>query len=802
MSINETYPERIKNNDSPDRLREVCSIASTDKFDDTPTSAQTNSFPASITPIPKKVGIAPPYAVKARKNKPPIKPPSYIPNESNTANRSGRGAERAYPGAASLAPSPSEEASEFSIWQAERFAQLWMNSNSPSKAKLDQSAAAAQSAQSQENTPARAVSNAAPPWFVPPISQSQATPISPSNHAPAEQTLPPWLVAHNKPPIVQPIWKPTVTPVQQAQQPPAEQAPPWLVSHNKPPIVQPVQGAMVTQVQQTGWHSAEQEPPWLPPHNEPQAHPSVLTPTVTPIEQPYEAVDAATPPPWFIPPSVQPTEAAADQTDAPPTSQYHGGDRSYAPTTHTPWYMPPIYQPAEAAADQTDAPPTPQYHGGGRNYAPTTYTPWFMPPIYQPSEERASAQAVETSSENGDASSETTIPEDKVTPWFALPYDAANEELIFPDVEPSSEPTDENAAPLESGAPDAVNEELVFQDGEPSSEPTDENAAPQESDAPESPPSTPSLHDESDISAYPQPLLPPMLPTDRPPFTPPLPPILPPYTPYPPYYPPYPTYPMPNPPPSPTCPEPPPCPTCPEPSPCPACPEPPPCPTCPEPPPCPACPEPCQPIFPPELTMEECCVAMIASIAAEGYALSHIMNAEGEKIQWIVQQAKTIDELMTVNESARHMVVDITALEQKLLDKLERASNICSSSTGSTISGAFDIECPPPKYEKKPRAAAAPQLFDYAQPVPRNTRDCQPGTYIEPRIEEAPLLEQARPVEEEPTFDPLPPINSDTITIQMSLIDAPTIEPPSDTAAYKRIRRAVRFAEQSQKICD
>ena len=46
---------------------------------------------------------------------------------------------------------------------------------------------------------------------------------------------------------------------------------------------------------------------------------------------------------------------------------------------------------------------------------------------------------------------------------------------------------------------------------------------------------------------------------------------------------------------------------------------------------------------------------IIASVALEQTALSHILNAEGEKIQKIVAGAATADELLAVNKSVNSM---------------------------------------------------------------------------------------------------------------------------------------------------
>lgn len=62
---------------------------------------------------------------------------------------------------------------------------------------------------------------------------------------------------------------------------------------------------------------------------------------------------------------------------------------------------------------------------------------------------------------------------------------------------------------------------------------------------------------------------------------------------------------------------------------------------------------------------------IITSIALEQTALSHILNAEGEKIQNIIAASKDPAELLLVNNSVRSMVSAITRLEIMLQSKLD-----------------------------------------------------------------------------------------------------------------------------------
>lgn len=68
---------------------------------------------------------------------------------------------------------------------------------------------------------------------------------------------------------------------------------------------------------------------------------------------------------------------------------------------------------------------------------------------------------------------------------------------------------------------------------------------------------------------------------------------------------------------------------------------------------------------------------IIESIALIEAAISHILNAEGEKIQKVVALAKDTCELIEVNKSVDHLIKNITFLELVLYQKLELAKQ-CS----------------------------------------------------------------------------------------------------------------------------
>ena len=59
---------------------------------------------------------------------------------------------------------------------------------------------------------------------------------------------------------------------------------------------------------------------------------------------------------------------------------------------------------------------------------------------------------------------------------------------------------------------------------------------------------------------------------------------------------------------------------------------------------------------------ESALTSLLQSIALQEAALAHILNAEGEKIQRVVCEAKCVDDLLNVNES-------VSTLEEMLKDK-------------------------------------------------------------------------------------------------------------------------------------
>lgn len=78
---------------------------------------------------------------------------------------------------------------------------------------------------------------------------------------------------------------------------------------------------------------------------------------------------------------------------------------------------------------------------------------------------------------------------------------------------------------------------------------------------------------------------------------------------------------------------------------------------------------------------------IISSVALEQAALSHILNAEGEKIQKIVAKADTADEMIKVNKSVNEMVNSIAEMEMLLQRKLSLFSECLCDDCKSKCNG-------------------------------------------------------------------------------------------------------------------
>lgn len=71
--------------------------------------------------------------------------------------------------------------------------------------------------------------------------------------------------------------------------------------------------------------------------------------------------------------------------------------------------------------------------------------------------------------------------------------------------------------------------------------------------------------------------------------------------------------------------------------------------------------------------IDKCCAAssLLQSIALEETAISHILNAEGEKLQKAISLSCDQKDLIKINKSVEDMVDKLTSLEIVLKSKLD-----------------------------------------------------------------------------------------------------------------------------------
>jgi hypothetical protein len=85
-------------------------------------------------------------------------------------------------------------------------------------------------------------------------------------------------------------------------------------------------------------------------------------------------------------------------------------------------------------------------------------------------------------------------------------------------------------------------------------------------------------------------------------------------------------------------------------------------------------------ITPGTSTRKQAVTDLIESVALQETAISHILNAEGEKMQAIIAMPDTTTEqLMTLNDSVNKMINSVTRLEMICQAKLELFSEGAAS---------------------------------------------------------------------------------------------------------------------------
>lgn len=123
------------------------------------------------------------------------------------------------------------------------------------------------------------------------------------------------------------------------------------------------------------------------------------------------------------------------------------------------------------------------------------------------------------------------------------------------------------------------------------------------------------------------------------------------------------------------------------------------------------------PSFPPcgaDMTKDEALTMIIASIAMEELALSHIVNAEGEKLQYVLgtlpgsrKPCASTQEILAVNQSAAALLDTVMQSQMLLKGKLEKALE------ASGRRPAPEPPCPP-GHPCKPTCAGASRCWKSA----------------------------------------------------------------------------------------
>lgn len=85
---------------------------------------------------------------------------------------------------------------------------------------------------------------------------------------------------------------------------------------------------------------------------------------------------------------------------------------------------------------------------------------------------------------------------------------------------------------------------------------------------------------------------------------------------------------------------------------------------------------------------------LLQSIALEETALSHILNAEGEKIQRVIaMNCATVEQILNVNDSVMATISTVAQLEDSLKGKLETIINNMCCCLGDNSCNNCDGDC-------------------------------------------------------------------------------------------------------------
>ena len=92
------------------------------------------------------------------------------------------------------------------------------------------------------------------------------------------------------------------------------------------------------------------------------------------------------------------------------------------------------------------------------------------------------------------------------------------------------------------------------------------------------------------------------------------------------------------------------------------------------------------------LTFEQALNSILTSIAMEEAALSHILNAEGEKIQHVLAKCADVDEVIRTNDSVKVLVDSISDLQLTLKSKMRLALSYLPKKESSNASHKCNVK--------------------------------------------------------------------------------------------------------------
>ena len=145
------------------------------------------------------------------------------------------------------------------------------------------------------------------------------------------------------------------------------------------------------------------------------------------------------------------------------------------------------------------------------------------------------------------------------------------------------------------------------------------------------------------------------------------------------------------------------------------------------------------PSFPPngaDMTREDALTMIIASIAMEELALSHILNAEGEKLQYILgtlpgaSPCACPQDVLAVNKSVAALVEAVTQNQILLKKKLDQVLEFCPlPQPPSQPPDEPEPEPDPPAYPSNPSVPPCPPQYvvptPFLRPMPCRVVSCE-----------------------------------------------------------------------------